>query len=96
MTEEKITRDFETRCESLKVTYNTGDPSNPKESAALYCVFKYYVGGGRTDALYYKAIFRHKSRIVHREEYRTDMTAQKSSSLGQYGYVRVNGTLLGC
>jgi len=77
MTEEKETRDFETRCESLKVTYNTDDPYNAKESAILYCVFKYYKDGGRTDTLYYKAIFRHKSRIVYREEYRTDYESAK-------------------
>ncbi len=72
----KKTRDFETYV-SLKVTYNTDDPSNPKESAILYCVFKYYVDGGRTDTLYYKAIFRHKNKIVHREEYRTDYDSAK-------------------
>lgn len=72
MIEEKETRDFESRAESLRVTYHTNNPENAhtKESAILYCMFKYYVNGGRTDTLYYKAIFRHKSKIVFREEYR--------------------------
>ena len=63
-------REWVMREDSIKATYNTDDPEKPKESATFYRVYKQYLGGRRSDTLYYKAIFRRKSKIIHREEYR--------------------------